>query len=216
MVRNPNILDRIQFLKEKLKGPKPGFPAQMKMVTQPRPGNRLYNEVEFSSLKAGVLILLYPVNDSLYLVLTQRTNQVEFHKGQISFPGGKQESNESPEQSALREAQEELGIKPDSIWILGRLTPIYIPPSNYCMYPVVAAADRRPEFRPFPLEVAEVLEIPLDHFLDPENVRRETWPLRGIDVEVPFYSFKDKKIWGATAMVLSELSELIKEGDKPK
>ncbi len=198
-----------QSLEDKLSGPKPGLKAQLAMVTNPRPGHQVYHEVEDSCHKAGVLVLFYPSKDRIHLVLTRRTEQVDYHKGQISFPGGRQEKGETLEQTARREAQEELNIDPESIRILGRLTPLYIPPSNYCIYPVVAVSERRPDFRPYSLEVAEVLEVPLDHLLDPQNVRKETWKLGGAAVEVPFYAYTGHKIWGATAMVLAELLDLL-------
>jgi len=180
------------------------------MVTNPRPGHQVYHDVEDTCLKAAVLVLFYTREDKDYLVLTRRTDKVEFHKGQISFPGGRLEKGEELEQAALREAQEELDIDPGSIRILGMLTPLYIPPSNYCIYPVVALTENRPHFQPSHLEVAEVLEIPLEHLLDPHNVRREMWTIMGAEVEVPFYAFGEHKIWGATAMVLVELLEMIK------
>ena len=200
----------LQYLEEALKALKPGLDAQLKMMPHPRPGNRIYSEVEDSCLKAGVLILLYPLNDKLHVVFTRRTSRVDFHQAQISFPGGQQEQDESFKEAAVREAHEEVNIPPDSVRILGELTPLYIPPSNYCVYPVVGVADERPDFQPSELEVEEVIEIPLDHLLNPENIRRETWHYKGRDIEVPFYSFKSHKIWGATAMILSELIELLK------
>lgn len=201
----------IRSLEEKLSAPKPGLIAQLVMTPNPRPGHQVYQEVEDSSIKAGVLILFYPRDDKIHLVLTQRTHRVDFHKGQISFPGGRLETGEGLEHAALREAQEELGVDPDSIRILGTLTPLYIPPSNYCIYPVVALTQSRPDFHPSQIEVAEVLEIPLEHLLNPQNILREMWTIRGIEVEVPFYAFGAHKIWGATAMVLAELLEMTKE-----
>jgi 8-oxo-dGTP pyrophosphatase MutT (NUDIX family) len=208
--KNPIFPGALHSLEKKLAGLKPGYRAQLGMCPIPRPGHQAYDEVEDKSLKAGVLVLFYPLEDRIHLVLTRRTDKVDFHKGQISFPGGRREKNEALEQAAMREAQEELGIDPDSIRVLGMLTPLYIPPSNYCIYPVVAITEHRPDFRPSHLEVAEVLEIPLDHLLSPQNVRWETWTLKGTDVEVPFYAFSKHKIWGATAMVLAELLEMIK------
>lgn len=208
------IKDTLRILEEKFAGPMPGFKAQMRMTPNPRPGNRLYFEVENSSIKAGVLLLFYPFKDKLFLVFTCRTENVDFHKGQISLPGGRQEPEESLEQTALREAQEELKIDPDSVRILGRLTPLYIPPSNYCIYPIAGFAETRPDFQPAAQEVAEVLEIPLKHFLGSENTHKETWVIRGAEVEVPFYLFRGYKIWGATAMVLAELVEVLKRGDQ--
>ncbi len=208
--KNPLSLETFHSLEESLSGAKPGLKAQLRMTPNPRPGHQVYYEVEDSCLKAGVLVLLYPREDNLYLVLTRRTDRVDFHKGQISFPGGRQEAEEGLEQTAVREAQEELEVDPGSIRILGMLTPLYIPPSNYCIYPVVALTESRPDFQPSQLEVAEVLEIPLDHLLNPQNIRREMWTIGDTDVEVPFYAFGKHKIWGATAMVLAELLEMIK------
>ena len=208
--KNPLFSEVMHSLEEKLSGPKPGLIAQLGMTPNPRPGHQVYYEVEDTSLKAGVLLLFYPREGKLHLVFTRRTKNVDFHKGQISFPGGRQETGEGLEQTALREAQEELEIDPNSIRILGMLTPLYIPPSNYCIYPVVGLAESRPDFLPAKLEVAEVLEIPLAHLLNPQNIRREIWNIRGSDVEVPFYAFGEHKIWGATAMVLAEFLEIIK------
>lgn len=213
-LKNMKVKEFMRSLEDKLAGPKPGLKAQLAMITRPRPGNQVYQEVEASSHKAGVLVLLYPRKGRLHLVLTRRTEQVDYHKGQISFPGGRQEKGETLEQTAEREAREELNVDPDSIRILGRLTPLYIPPSNYCIYPVVAVSEARPDFRPFRLEVDEVLEVPLNHLLNPRNARRETWSLGGTDVEVPFYLFGEHKIWGATAMVLAELVEVLKQEDR--
>jgi len=199
----------IARLESRLREPKPGLAAQLRMVPDPRPGDQTFEEVGDRCLKAGVLILLYAWEDRIFLALTRRTSKVAHHQAQISFPGGQMDKRESIIEAALREAREEVGIRPELLHILGELTPLYIPPSNYCIYPVVAFAEGRPDFRPFPEEVEEVIEIPLDHLLDPENIRREIWPLRGTEVSVPFYRFREHKIWGATAMVLAELLELL-------
>jgi 8-oxo-dGTP pyrophosphatase MutT (NUDIX family) len=136
------------------------------------------------------------------------------HQAQISFPGGRKEPQETISQAALREAREELGILPESVRVLGELTPLYIPPSNFCIYPVVATTLERPVFSPSPKEVSEAIEVPLTHLLDPRNRHEEEWEIRNMKVTVPFFEFKGHKVWGATAMVLAELLDLIrrKEG----
>jgi 8-oxo-dGTP pyrophosphatase MutT (NUDIX family) len=214
-IEQTGLPEAVISLEKMLAGQRPGLNAQLGMIPNPRPGHQVYTEVEDSCLKAGVLVLFYLCEGRLYLVLTRRTDRVDFHKGQISFPGGRQEKGEGLRQAALREAHEELDVDPDSIRILGMLTPLFIPPSNYCIYPVVAITDGRPDFHPSKLEVAEILEMPLDHLFDPQNIRREIWNIRGTDVEVPFYAFGDHKIWGATAMVLAELLEMIKGLSNP-
>jgi hypothetical protein len=89
------------------------------------------------------------------------------------------------------------------------LTPLYIPPSNTCIHPVVASIPERPDFIRAPKEVEEVIEIPLEHLRDPVNCHEEIWTIRGVPVRVPFYLFEGHKVWGATAMVLAELLELL-------
>ncbi len=205
------IINFIHHLKKDLEGEKPGVKAQLKMITRPRPGHRPFEEAEGKSLKAGVLVLIYPWKNRLHLVLTRRTERMSFHQAQISFPGGRKEKAESIEQAALREANEELNISPESLTILGKLTPLYIPASNHCIYPIVAFTKKRPKFRPSPQEVAEVIEIPLDHLLDSKNRKEEIWKIKDMEVVVPFYSFEEHKIWGATAMVISELIELLEK-----
>lgn len=197
-------------LTERLKGLLPGLMAQLQMVPDPRPGDKTYREVEDSCLKAGVLLLLYHRGGLPHLVLTRRTEQVLHHRAQISLPGGRIEPGESRSQAALRETKEELGISLENIRLLGELTPLYVPPSNYCIYPVVAAAADAPDFSPHPEEVAEIIEVPLGHLLDTRNTVRETWLIRGEPVVVPYYSYKEYKIWGATAMILAEFLDLVK------
>ena len=199
----------LEHLALRLGEEKPGLESQLKMVPEHRRGDKTYQEAGDSCLRAGVLVLLYPREGGLHLVLTRRTTKVIHHQSQISFPGGQMDAQESPVETALREGEEELDIRPAEVRVLGELTPLYIPPSNYCIYPIVAAAEKPPDFRPSPHEVAEVIEVPLGHLLDPKNIKREIWPLHGLDVTVPYYHFQGHKIWGATAMVLAELLDLI-------
>jgi 8-oxo-dGTP pyrophosphatase MutT (NUDIX family) len=187
----------------------PGIPAQLAMVPEPRPGHKAYFEVEDSSRKAGVLILLYIKAGRLSVLLTRRTESVLHHRGQISLPGGEQHPGESLEATALRETVEELGADLGAVRVLGRLTPLYIPPSNFCIYPTVAFSPGPLDIHIQPEEVAEVIEAPIDHLADPGSVRRETWHYGGLDHKVPFYEFDGHKIWGATAMVLAELLALL-------
>lgn len=205
------IGDPLEILELRLRGAKPGLVSQLKMVPEHRRSDKTYLEVEDSCHKAGVLVLLYPWHDRLHVVLTRRTSSVAHHQAQISFPGGHQDSHESLLETALREAEEELNVPPSSVRILGELTPLYVTPSNYCIYPVVAVATNRPDFRPSPHEVAEVLDVPLDHLQNAQNVQQEVWRLRDEDVKIPFYLFRGHKIWGATAMIMAELLDLIKQ-----
>ena len=209
-----DVQDLVGLLKARLNKPRPGFHAQLKMSPIPRYGHKDYQEVDDSCLQAGVLVLFYLRDQKLHLLLTRRTERVLHHRAQISFPGGQQEPDEEIRETALREAEEELGLIPKEVQILGELTPLYIAPSNFCIYPTVAFMDKRPDFSPHPEEVAEVLEVPWDHMTNTANQKKEMWTIRGQEVQVPFFCFHDHKIWGATAMVLAELLSLV--GDVPQ
>jgi mutator protein MutT len=151
-----------------------------------------------------VLVLLYIKDGRAHLVLTRRRDDLNDHAGQISFPGGRREDGETLEETALREAREEVGIEPANLEILGHLECLYIPPTDYEVYPTVAWHNGTPLFRQQVDEVAEIMEVPLAHLLDPANRLEELWDLRGFEVLVPFYLVGRHKVWGATAMMLSE------------
>jgi 8-oxo-dGTP pyrophosphatase MutT (NUDIX family) len=202
-------LDLLGRIEKGLAAALPGVATQLAMAPEPRQGHKAYFEVEATSRKAGVLILLYVKAGRLSLLLTRRTERVLHHRGQISLPGGEQHPGESVEATALRETAEELGPDLGAVRILGRLTPLYIPPSNYCIYPTVAFVPGTLTFRLQPEEVDELIEVPVDRLADPAAVRREVWHYGGRDVEVPFYEFEGHKIWGATAMVLAEFLALL-------
>lgn len=198
---------RLDEIRSALERPRPGLPAQLRLSPRPRDPGITHEE---APRPGGVVLLLYPHRQHLHLVLTRRADTLSNHKGQISLPGGQRDPGETPEVTALRELHEELGIEPDQVDVLGRLTPLYIPPSNYCIYPVVGYVAERPCFRPNPAEVAHVLEVPLSALLDPDTVREEEWSLRDEAVRVPFFAIAGHKVWGATAMVLAEFVELLR------
>jgi 8-oxo-dGTP pyrophosphatase MutT (NUDIX family) len=189
--------------------PLPGLPVQLRMSPQPRPGSDRILDPNLECRRAGVLVLIYPHRDEPWLVLTRRTDAVDTHRGQISFPGGSLDPGEDAIAAALREGWEELAIDPAPLEVIGALSPLYIPPSGFCIYPTVTAAAVRPHFVPNLHEVAEIIETPLAHLLAPETRQEEVWEIRGAPVRVPFYAVGHHKVWGATAMVLCELLALL-------
>ncbi len=196
-------------LRAALSRPLLGLPAQIRMSPQPRPGTERILEPGLDCREAAVLILFYPCGGDLCLVLTRRTDHLASHQGQISLPGGSREAGESAADTALREAWEELAVEPGQVELLAELSRLYIPPSNFCIQPVVGYSAQRPLFRPAADEVAEIIEEPLSHLLDESTCTSEIWPLRGQNVRVPFYRIGAHKVWGATAMVLCELLALV-------
>jgi len=161
----------------------------------------------------SVLILLYPGEEGLMLVLTRRTDTVEHHRSQISFPGGARENGESLVATALRELEEEVGIPPDAVEVLGEMSPLRIPVSGFIVHPFVGYTPRRPEYRIDPREVAGVIEARLAHVLDPARRLEEEQEFRGRKVMVPFYDLPDvdrPPLWGATAMMLSAFVERLR------
>jgi 8-oxo-dGTP pyrophosphatase MutT (NUDIX family) len=158
--------------------------------------------------EAGVLALLFPLDADPSIVLTVRRDHLPDHAGQISFPGGQRENGEALRETALREAQEEVNLDPMRVDVLGALTPLYIPPSNFCVHPFVGAAFEPPGLRPTDEEVGTILRVPLSDLLAPSALQREIWTLHGQSVEVPFFNVQGHKVWGATAMMLAEFLAL--------
>jgi 8-oxo-dGTP pyrophosphatase MutT (NUDIX family) len=187
-----------------------GFAAQRRMAPSSRPVSRFESQAGGPRLGA-VLLLFYCADDEISLVLTRRPDYGGVHSGQVSCPGGRHEPPEHLETTALRETHEEIGVDPADVVILGRLTPLYIPPSDFEVHPFVGCFRHgRPTFIPDSREVAEIIEVPLSHLLQAGTRIEEPWVLRGLEVVVPFFLIGEHKIWGATAMILSELVERIR------
>ena len=208
MKGNPTVTpDRIATA---LRGALPGLAAQLRMA--PVPGSLARPAPGDEPRTSGVLLLLYPSagTGELCLVLTRRTDTVADHKGQISLPGGAIDpADASTADTALREACEEVGTCSDDVRILGALSPLYVPPSNFCIHPHVAYVSYRPNFLPQPDEVAELLEVPLSHFLDEQNVVVEDRVVRGESKHVPYFNVYGHKVWGATAVILAEFAAVL-------
>jgi len=198
----------IDDIRRALARPLPGVAAQVRL-TPPHRIEQLYQAPPANARSAGVLIVLYSVEGALHLPLTRRTDDVEKHKGQISLPGGAQEDGESLLDTALRETREEIGVSIEPKAVLGALSPVYVPPSGFLITPYVAALPHRPVFAPWAGEVAEIIEAPLALLFDATVVRREIRTIRGMEVEVPYFQIGPHKVWGATAMVLSEFAAAI-------
>jgi len=183
--------------------------AQRQMAPQPRAVRRSDNRAG-SPRQASVMILLYPLDERLGMVLVQRSkNERDVHSGQIALPGGAREGDETAIETALRETNEELGVSA-GVEIIGTLTPLYIPPSDFEVHPVVGYLARHPTWAPDPAEVDGVLECPVDWLLDDERKRVEDWDVGGYMMRVPWYDVRGHRVWGATAIMLSEFEQRLR------
>ncbi len=201
----PTHAELVEALRDRLTGPLPGQEAQLAMCPPQRGEAAQWDQAQTRARRAAVLALLYPLGGTTGLVLTQRHADLRAHSGQISFPGGSIEPGETAVEAALREAWEEVGVPPDAPAVLGRLTDLYIPPSDFTVTPVIASLNERPVFRPQEEEVDTIIEVSLPALLDPASRVSGLWTFGPREIEIPYFAFGDFKVWGATAMMLAEL-----------
>ncbi len=190
----------------------PGEDAQYKLA----PKQRIRPKIDWiqaqNPRRASVLICLFPNEfNILHLVLTKRHPYEGVHSAQVSFPGGSAEPEDlSPTHTAIREFYEEVGVEVKFHQILRDLTPLYIPPSNFLVNPFLAYLSQKPTWKIDPHEVAFTMEVPLSELLSAE-INQVEINVRGEMLRTPAFVFQNEVVWGATAMMLSELRELIQQ-----
>jgi 8-oxo-dGTP pyrophosphatase MutT (NUDIX family) len=203
----------INKLSIELEFPLPGLEVQLKMSSQRRLTEFMELKHPENAIKSGVLILIYPgrENPQPTFVVTLRPTYDGVHSGQISLPGGRYESIDNTlNQTALRETNEEVGVDPAQVTIIGQLTELFIPPSNYIVQPFVGFTSSTPVFLPQPEEVAEIIEIPLTKLLDDENMGIKEITVGSNQYTTPSFLIDGTIIWGATAMILNEFKEILR------
>jgi 8-oxo-dGTP pyrophosphatase MutT (NUDIX family) len=204
----------VDQLEKRLQMPLPGRPAQMSMAPKLQKARKTVKEIQPVDPKIGsVLILLYPHEGKIYFPLMQRPMYDGAHGGQVCFPGGKMDPEDTDlKATAIRETFEEIGVEPSSVQVLGELSELYIFVSNFKVLPIVAYTNQKPDFIPDPVEVAKVIEADLEIILDKEKVKRIPMVVRNnIGIISPYFDVDNHVVWGATAMMLSEFSEILKE-----
>jgi len=202
----------IPYLKKQLELELPGIPAQT--VMSPIKESHKYHEPLPSHKIACVMALLHPKNEELYVTFIKRasTHQDDKHAGQIGFPGGKYEQDdESLLMCALRETQEEIGVSTSDIEVIGELTSLYVFASNFMVHPFVGYLDYNPQYIPQLEEVAGIYEFPVRNLIDPQfKVSKKVRLSEGLFLNAPGYNIDGDFLWGATAMISSELESVIR------
>jgi 8-oxo-dGTP pyrophosphatase MutT (NUDIX family) len=193
----------------------PGENAQFKMAPKERIDElKKIANVKKTSKKAGVLALFYPsLSKQTMLALILRKTYKGVHSAQIGFPGGKFEDIDiSLKATALRETEEEIGVKGNKVLVLKKLTEVYIPPSNFFVQPFLGYTNKTPNFILQEDEVEELLEVPLKHFMD-DTIKSFQYLSTSYanKIEVPVFNLNNQRVWGATAMMLSEIREMLKQ-----
>lgn len=208
------MLDTMTYkLRNKLQEDLPGWKAQRLMATHLHREQRVIPRSD--ARRAGIMILFYPQHATFYMPLILRPVYSGVHSGQVAFPGGKmEETDRDIIETALRETHEEIGVVLDDSQVIGQLTDIYIPPSNSLVTPVVALIEEKPVYHIDPHEVVEVVDVSLDDLINPDNLKvvQINIPGRGV-IETPSYQINGHTIWGATAMMISELLALLNSAD---
>ena len=200
----------IESLKSQLAAALPGEDAQFRMAPMARPRMREALAAAPVVNQSAVLLYLFPKRQDWYLVLMKRPDYGGTHSGQVSIPGGRMESGESHLEAALREFREEIGVAVDCTGLLGRLSDLFIPPSNYLVQTFVAYTPQVPCYQPDPVEVEEILELPVSWLLNEAAVKRGRVMLSsGVYIESPYFEVAGHRVWGATAMILSELKQIL-------
>lgn len=203
-----------EFLALRLKGELPGFWAQVRMAPLPTNGRVPGYSVRPDARVGAVLALVTPGSGAVAeLLLTLRRPDLSAHAGQISFPGGRQMEGEDLLTTALRETEEEIGLEAQRLEVLGKLSPLYIPPSNHFVHPFVGASAEPDPLRLQPSEVEEVLRVPLSRLTEPGAYTQWQRQLPdGLEHRVPAWQVHPRvQLWGATAMMTAELLALYEE-----
>lgn len=204
-------MELIKNIQEKINSGLPGSDTQYEMAPLGRAefANSVKNYTE-----AAVLCLLYPKFNEWHMVFIQRTSHdKDKHSAQIAFPGGKMEKEDKTYiETAMREANEEVGVKKGDINIIGELTPLKIPVSKFEVFPVLAYTEIQPIFIPQVSEVAKIIEVNINELINPANRKSKNIKLsNGVELEnVPVFEFEENIIWGATSMILNEAIHIIK------
>lgn len=202
----------VHQLGNRLQGPLPGPLAHERMRAVPV-GKNTPNFVHKTPPRPGsVLIVLYPHADRIVFPLIKRPDYPGLHSGQVSFPGGKAEGQETAIETALREANEEIGIDSRSVKVLGKLSNFFVIPSNFMVVPIVGYVTSEPSLKADPFEVARILHGDVESILpDTALLEKEITAAKTYQMKAPHFEIENEVVWGATAMMLNEFRIILSE-----
>lgn len=206
--------DLVKVLESRLGKDLPGETSHQKMMSYSRPTAAEAFKHKVPPRQSGVLLLLYPKAGEMHTVFIKRPSYEGVHSAQISFPGGRHEPGDSDlKETALREAEEEVGVKRSDIKIIGQLSELYIPPSNFLVYPSVGMIEYEPRFVPEEREVDQIIESSLQTIISDETIEEREIFIKNYNrhIVAPTFQIQGHTIWGATAMILAEFKDLIVE-----
>ena len=196
-----------------LEKPLPGIESHYKLAPYRGLTRKKAQEQDPNPRLSAVLALLFPKNNEPHVLLTLRNSYKGVHSKQVSFPGGKREKiDKSFEQTALRETEEEVGISPKSIKVIGKLTEVYIPPSGFLVHPFVGVTSFSPIFKPDAHEVSEIIECSISQLLDDSIIKEKyIFVTTHRKIKTKYFNVNGHVVWGATAIMLSDLKDIIKQ-----
>ena len=201
----------IENIIENLKQPLPGKEAHKELAPY-----RNEIELDFKNKNpkiASTLLLIYPKDEETFFCLIERQEYGGTHSNQISFPGGKNESGESMKETALRETMEEIGVDPISINIIGELSQVFVPTSNFLIHPFVGYCDFTPDFKANEREVKRIIEVNIKALFKKDVIKVKKMSFKKssgkIKFEVPYLDLNNKIVWGATSVILNEFRKML-------
>ncbi|MFN3802509.1 NUDIX hydrolase [Belliella pelovolcani] len=202
--------DIIQRVEKMLTQPLPGRVGQMMMSPQPVDETRFAEGALKNPRRGAVLMLFYPDEDQTLVPFIKRPSYEGVHSGQVAFPGGKwEEQDEDLSMTALREAEEEIGIDQKKVKLLGKLSDLFIPPSNFLVSPFIGFLEETPFFKPDPYEVDRIINCPVNQLTDLSIRKEGKITVRGkYQLNAPYFDIENEMVWGATAMMLGEFMYL--------
>lgn len=208
-----NFDELIIFLEKRLQSGLPGSEAHERMVPKMTNGARVSMKHSTPPREGGVLILLYEEDGKVRFPLIQRPDYEGIHSGQMALPGGrKEQQDDGLITTALRETREEIGVEEKHIDVVGSLSTFFVGASNYNVLPVIGKTSTPPSFIPDPREVAEIITPSVEHLIDPSRLKKKDIVVRnGVRLDCPYFDLEERTVWGATAMMLSELVVILQE-----